>query len=97
MKNIEVEFWAKFSEEKHKQLFSFLHKNGKDLGKDDKDIYFFLFPDKNLKVVNQVAKKNAKIVLKLNKIGLSHSFKEIEIPIFLQPPQMVLKMAIHQS
>lgn len=38
-------------------------------------------PDKLLKVVNNISKNNAKLVLKLNKIGKGSNFEEIEIPI----------------
>ena len=38
-------------------------------------------PDKLLKVVDNISKNNAKIVLKLNKIGKGSDFEEIEIPI----------------
>lgn len=42
---------------------------------------FFIMPDKLLKVVNNISKNNAKLVLKLNKIGKGSNFEEIEIPI----------------
>lgn len=80
-KNIEIEFRSRFDVKKYKELEKFLSINAKDLGKDDKDVYFFLFPDKLLKVVNNVSKKTAKIVLKLTKIGKGSDFEEIEVPI----------------
>lgn len=80
-KNIEIEFRCRFNEKKYKQLKDFFKKNAKNLGEDDKDVYFFMFPDKLLKTVNEVSKKKAKIVLKLNKIGKGNDFEEIEIPI----------------
>ena len=79
--NIEIEFRSRFNIKKHKALNRFLSVNAKDLGEDDKDVYFFLFPDKLLKVVNNVSKKTAKIVLKLTKIGKGSDFEEIEVPI----------------
>lgn len=81
MKNIEIEFRSRFGAAKYKELKKFLDKNAEDLGSDDKDVYFFLFPDKLLKAVNNVSKRNAKVVLKLNKIGKGSDFEEIEIPI----------------
>lgn len=78
---IEVEFRARFDEDKYKELELFLKAKAEDLGKDDKNVFFFIFPDKLLKVVDNVSKKTAKIVLKLNKIGLGSDFEEIEIPI----------------
>jgi adenylate cyclase class IV len=58
-----------------------LDSKAKNLGKDDKDVYFFIIPDKLLKVVNNISQKNARIVLKLNKIGKGSDFEELEIPI----------------
>jgi adenylate cyclase class IV len=80
-KIIEIEYRARFNEKKYKELANFLHKNAKDLGNDDKDVWFFLLPNKLLKVVNNISQKSAKIVLKLNKIGKGSDFEEIEIPI----------------
>jgi adenylate cyclase class IV len=59
----------------------FFVSQAKDLGEDDKDVYFFLLPAKLLKTVNNISQKSAKIVLKLNKIGQGSDFEEIEIPI----------------
>ena len=80
-KNIEIEHRARFDEAKYKELHEFLDINAQDLGEDDKDVYFFLFSDKLLKTVNNISKKTAKIVLKLNKIGKGNDFEEIEIAI----------------
>lgn len=70
-----------FSRAKYDQLKKFLDTNAKFLGKDDKDVHFFIFPDKLLKVSNEVSGKKAKITLKLNKIGKGSDFEEMEIPI----------------
>ena len=80
-KRIEIEFRAMFDKKKYSDLYNFLNKNAEDLGEDNKDVYFFILKDKLLKVVNNVSKKNAKIVLKLNRIGKGSDFEEIEIPI----------------
>ncbi len=80
-KNIEIEYRSRFSEVDYKRLFDFLTHHAKNLGQDDKDVFFFIMPDKLLKVVNEIAKKKAKIVLKLNKIGKGSDFEELEIPI----------------
>jgi len=80
-KNIEIEHRARFDEEKYNALSKFLDVNAQDLGEDDKDVYFFLFPDKLVKTVNNTSKKTAKIVLKLTKIGKGNDFEEIEISI----------------
>lgn len=93
-KNIEIEFRSRFNLKKYEELKKFLDEKAKDLGEDDKDVYFFLFPDKLLKVVNNVLKKNAKIVLKLNKIGHGSDFEEIEIPIGQESFEKATKMFI---
>lgn len=81
MAQIEVEHRAMISKEKYDELLEFLKSNAEDLGEDDKTTYFFILPDKLLKVVDNISKKSAKIVLKLTKIGHGSDFEEIEIPI----------------
>lgn len=80
-KNIEVEFRSRFSKEKYDQLLKFLLKNGEDLGTDNKRVWFFVMPDKLLKVTHNVTSKSGKITLKLTKIGKGSHFEEIEFPI----------------
>lgn len=80
-KQIEVEYRCRFSKEEHDKLLSFLIENGRDLGQDDKNVYFFTLPDKILKVTDNVSKGTAKITTKLSKIGHGSSFEEIEFPI----------------
>ncbi|OIP76883.1 hypothetical protein COW09_01890 [bacterium (Candidatus Moisslbacteria) CG12_big_fil_rev_8_21_14_0_65_36_11] len=93
-KNIEIEFRSRFDLAKYKELKEFLDANAEDRGEDDKDVYFFLFPNKLLKVVNNVSKNNAKIVLKLNKIGKGSDFEEIEVPITQKHFERAVKMFI---
>lgn len=80
-KQIEVELRARFSERKFDALKQILDKYATNLGEDDKDTYFFILPDKLVKVVNNISQKNARIVLKLNKIGKGSDFEEIEFGI----------------
>lgn len=80
-KRIEIEHRARFSKKEHDRLLIFLQKNGKDLGQDDKNVYFFTFPDKLLKVTNNTSKGTAKITGKLSKIGEGSGFEEIEFSI----------------
>jgi predicted adenylyl cyclase CyaB len=93
-KNIEIEHRARFEEGKYNELQKFLGASAEDLGQDDKDVYFFLFPDKLVKTVNNVSKKTAKIVLKLNKIGKGSDFEEIEIPIHQEDFDKATKLFI---
>jgi predicted adenylyl cyclase CyaB len=74
----EVEFRARFSEEKYQELMAFLQKNAKSLGNDDKDVYYFILPDRLFKLVNNTSKKAAKMSLKMNRIGEGAAFEEIE-------------------
>ncbi|MHA1657495.1 MAG: CYTH domain-containing protein [Promethearchaeota archaeon] len=76
---IEVEFRSILNKRGYNNVRIFLKKNAKDLGEDNKDTYFFILEDKLLKVVNNISRENAKIVLKLNKIGRGSDFEEIEI------------------
>lgn len=78
---IEIEFRARFNADTYRELKKILDARAENLGDDDKDVYFFIFSDKLLKVVNNVSKKNAEIVLKLNKIGRGSDFEEIVVPI----------------
>ena len=80
-RNIEIEFRAIFDKQKYDNLRKFLVKNAQNLGEDDKDVFFFTLKDKLLKVVNNISKKNAQIVLKLNRIGNGSNFEEFELPI----------------
>lgn len=80
-KKIEIEFRSIFDKNHYKKLKKFLDVKARNLGRDDKDVFFFILPDKLLKVVNNISQKNARLVLKLNKIGKGSDFKEVEIPI----------------
>lgn len=77
-KSIEIEFRSRFSKEKYDQLMEFLLKNTKDLGVDDKRVWFYCLPDKLLKVTHNISAKSGKITLKLTKIGKGTDFEEIE-------------------
>ena len=82
MPQIEIEYRSMIDKKKNDELLEFLRAYAeKDLGEDDKMTYFFILPDKLLKVVNNISKRSAKLVLKLNKIGHGSDFEEIEVPI----------------
>jgi len=81
MPTFEVEFRAVFDEQKHRELNSFLQEHGTDLGADDKRVWFFVMPDKLLKVTHNTSRHTAKVTLKLTKIGHGSSFEEIEFVI----------------
>jgi adenylate cyclase class IV len=81
MENIEIEFRAIVTKEKHDWLNNFLLANAKDLGQDDKVSVFYIMPDKLFKVVNETSKEKAKIVLKDNHISSGSNLKEWEVKI----------------
>jgi len=78
---VEIEMRARFDEEAHDRLLARLEQEGTDLGCDDKHIYFYVLPDKLLKVTDNTAAGSAKITLKHSKIGQGVAFPETEIAI----------------
>ncbi len=91
-KNIEVELRALIDEKQFIELNHFLLKNGNDLGEDHKDSHFFILPDKLLKVTDNISKNNAKITLKLQKIGLSSDFEEIDVNFSRKDADNIIKI-----
>lgn len=90
---IEIELRSLFDQATHDRLKSFLDSNAQDLGEDDKDVHFFLLSDRYAKVVNNISKQNAKLVLKINKEGRDGSdSEEIEIPINQNDFEKAIKM-----
>ncbi|MFC4035867.1 hypothetical protein ACFO3J_31010 [Streptomyces polygonati] len=81
---MEIEMRARFDRDAHDRLLSRLERDGEDLGRDDKQIYFYVLPDKLLKVTDNIAAGSAKITLKANRIGRGPAFPETEIPIARQ-------------
>ena len=75
----EVEFRSRFDLKKYETLKSYLDQHAEKLGDDNKDCYYYIFPDKLLKLVNNISKGTAKMSLKLNKIGQGAVFPEVEI------------------
>jgi len=80
-KQIEIEMRAMFDKAKYDELKEFLDSNAEYLGEDDKDVHFYIFSDKLLKVTDNISRKTAKLTLKLNRIGKGSHFEEIEFPI----------------
>lgn len=77
----EIEMRARFDEGTHDRLVARLEREGEDLGCDDKHIYFYVLPDKLLKVTDNTATGTAKISLKNSKIGQGAAFPETDIEI----------------
>jgi adenylate cyclase class IV len=78
---LEIEMRARFDRTAHDRLISRLQNAAEDLGCDDKHIYFYVLPDKLLKVTDNTAGGTAKITLKTSRIGQGPAFPEIEFPI----------------
>lgn len=91
-KQIEIELRAMFDEEKFNSLKNFLDKNAEYLGQDDKNVHFYIFPDKLLKISDNISKNSAKLTLKLNRIGQGTDFEEIEFPIEKSDVEKAIKM-----
>lgn len=90
---IEVELRSIFKKNKFDQLKKYLNEKAEYLGPDDKDVCFFILPDKFVKVVNNVSTKTAKIVIKLSSIAKGQNdFEEIEIAIDPQDFEKATKL-----
>ena len=76
---IEIEKRGLLTLEKYNEILSFLDKNSESLGEDDKDVVYYIYPDKLLKVVHNLSKKNAKVSLKMNKLGDGAPTLETEV------------------
>lgn len=98
-KQIEIELRSMFDEEKYNSLKKFLDEKAEYLGQDDKDVHFFIFPDKLLKVSDNISKGSAKLTLKLNRIGQGSDFEEIEFPIKREDTKKAVTMfdALHMT
>lgn len=79
--NIEVECRALLTEDEYNALEQRLMAEAEDLGADDKKVWFYVLPDKLLKVTDNISQGSAKITLKLNRIGQGSAFPELEFPI----------------
>ena len=76
---LEIEKRGFLTEEQYNKLLNFLEKKGEFLGADDKDVVYYIYSDKLLKAVHNISKGNAKISLKMNKIGEGSIFPETEV------------------
>jgi adenylate cyclase class IV len=92
MKNIEIEFRALLDKDSLGRLEDYLSKNAENLGRDDKDVHFFLPKDRLLKVVHNTSKNTAKIVLKMSRIGHGSAFEEYEISIAPQDVEKTVEI-----
>ncbi|MFA6414667.1 MAG: CYTH domain-containing protein [Candidatus Paceibacterota bacterium] len=75
----EIEHRAVLTEEAYKQLAEKLAREATLLGADDKEVSYYIFPDKLLKVVRNISKGTGKLSLKLNALGAGSSFQEFEV------------------
>lgn len=75
----EIEHRALLTEEKFKKLSDLLSSKAILLGKDDKQVSYYIFSDKLLKVVRNISQGTAKISLKFNTLGTGSMFQEVEV------------------
>lgn len=78
---LEIEYRARLSESDYATLADQLRQRGQDLGPDCKHIWFYVLPDKLLKVVHNISHGSGKVVVKSNVIGNGAAFPETELPI----------------
>lgn len=78
---VEIEMRSRFSEEVYDQLVARLRAQGEDRGRDDKRIFFYVLPDRLLKVTENITAGTAKITLKGSRIGQGSAFAETEFAI----------------
>ncbi|PIR40043.1 MAG: hypothetical protein COV33_01720 [Candidatus Zambryskibacteria bacterium CG10_big_fil_rev_8_21_14_0_10_34_34] len=90
---LEIEKRGFLTEKQYNHLLYFLEKNGESLGADDKDVVYYIYPDKLLKAVHNISKGDAKISLKMNKIGTGSVFPETEV-FFLEDDFDKIKLII---
>jgi len=76
---IEVEFRARFEKNDYDRLKIFFDEHAESLGPDDKHCIYYIFKDRLLKIVHNLSKKDAKISLKMNRLGEGSAFKEMEV------------------
>ncbi|MDD2657243.1 MAG: CYTH domain-containing protein [Candidatus Pacebacteria bacterium] len=76
----EIEYRAVLTEGAYKELTERLANEATLLGTDDKEVSYYIFPDKLLKVVRNISKGTGKISLKLTALGAGSSFQEFEVP-----------------
>lgn len=76
----EIEHRAVISEEKYEDLKVALDDQAKSLGEDDKEVAYYIFPNRLLKVVRNISKGTGVLSLKLTALGQGSAFKELEIP-----------------
>ncbi|MDO8451571.1 MAG: CYTH domain-containing protein [bacterium] len=76
----EIEHRALLTEESYKTLTERLANEATLLGTDDKEVSYYIFPDKLLKVVRNISKGTGVLSLKLNTLGAGSSFQEFEVP-----------------
>ncbi len=81
MNTIEIEHRSLITEEDFLRIRAFLDSHAENLGEDNKDTFFYIWPDKVIKVVENASSGKAKMVLKPGRIGKQSYFHENELTI----------------
>lgn len=76
---IEIEKRGLLSEEQYNEVTLFLNSHAESLEDDDKDLVYYIYDDKLLKVVQNISKRTAKVSLKMNTLGGGPAAQETEV------------------
>ena len=76
----EIEHRGVLTEQQYHSLYEVLTTHAENLGVDDKEVSYYIFPEKLLKVVNNLSRGTAVLSLKLTALGQGSAFKELEVP-----------------
>ncbi len=80
---IEIEHRALVSEQDFLRLREYLNANAENLGNDNKDTFFYIWPDKVIKVVSNMETGKAKMALKPGRLHKQSHFHESELTIMI--------------
>ncbi len=80
----EIEHRAVLTEEAYEALKGRLLSETTMIGEDDKEVLYYIYSDKLLKVVKNLSKNTAVLSLKLNVLGQGSLFQEIDIPFSME-------------
>lgn len=76
---LEIEKRGILTKKEYDNLLHFFEKKAISLGDDNKDVVYYIYNNKLLKIVDNASKGNSKISLKMNKIGNGSVFPETEV------------------
>jgi adenylate cyclase class IV len=93
----EIEHRTLLTQDEYNALKERLLEKGVMLGEDNKEVSYYIYSDKLLKIVHNISKKTAKISLKLNALGSGSSFKELEVEFPEESTELMNEICGHIS